>query len=195
MNSKNAKAILAKYTIKKSDYVKRQAKFKQSKDLNFDFLVKSSEIFSNNVEYYKKLRNILGGQLNKSDDFKLEKIIEAIKNKADLSQSHIDFENRLTQQIRGENPELFDELSPGVNAEYIRGCNYLVKEYNYAIENGIKVNTHFTGLRIKYEAKGVKYTSVFDTVAKGMEKGTCLVLRKFPNSVSSLVNLLNDFIV
>jgi hypothetical protein len=171
MSSKNATTIINKYCISKSEYQKRVVKAKKVVDLNFAHLVDAAEIFSNSKDYYKKIRSELQTELTPADNFKLDKIIESITNTGDLPPAHIAFEKTLTNRIRLTRPEIFDQIEVQRDNKYVDASKFIIKEYNSAIEQGIKVKTHFSVIRSLFEKKGHKFTAVFDTIGNSLESG------------------------
>ncbi|MGP8217090.1 MAG: AIPR family protein [Bacteroidia bacterium] len=171
MSTKNASTIIEKYCISKEDYLKKQKKRKAFQDLNFEPLIDSAEIFSNTKEYYKFIKKEMASELSQADISKLDKIIEGIQNKSELPDVLIDFEKTLTQKIRSNSPELFDEIICPREMKYVTACAYIIKEYNYALDKGIIVKTHFINLKHKFEKKGEPLTPIFVTLGETLEKG------------------------
>lgn len=186
MSSKNAQTILKKYCISKSDYQKRLSKYKKLQEVDFALLVDSAEIYSNTKEYYKKVKKAMEKELSTSEIFKLDKIIDSISLVTDVSAAHVEFEKNLTQKMRISQPDLFDSIDVRRDNKFTEASKFVIKEYNFAIEQGSKIHTHFAGLRIKFEKKGSKFTAVFDTIGKGLEKGTIPTMKE--------ISLIGDII-
>ena len=171
MSGKNATAVLAKHCISKENYLKKQNKNRVYHDLNFEPLADSAEIFSNTKDYYKYIKKEMNNELSQTDISKLDKIIEGLQNKSELTPALIDFEKLLTQRIRSNTPELFDEITCQREMKYVAACSYIVKEYNYALDKGIIIKTHFFNLKHKFEKKGEPLTPIFVTLGETLEKG------------------------
>lgn len=178
MNSKNAKFIYEKYCISKSEYQKRVNKYKKIVDVNFAVLVDSAEIYGNTKDFYKKLKKELDGELSNAEVFKLDKIIESLTSNGDISPSHIEFEKNLTQRLRVEKPDIFDNIEVGRDERYTNASKFIIKEYNMAVEQGAKLQSHFSGVRVRFEKKGHKFTSVFDTIGKALETGNIPTMKE-----------------
>jgi len=165
MASQFSQKILGKYLIEE-----KVKKNDDSKEVDFERIQLSIEIFSKGTEFYEELKNKYDG-LSNFQEKKLETIISSIIKLEDLNEDHLRFEKTLINEIRKNNPEIFDQIKTPYNYKVEGTLKLIILKYNQAIENKIDLRDFFKSIDQNPSMGYSKYSSVFNKIALDLSKG------------------------
>jgi hypothetical protein len=165
MSSKIAQQILAKYSI-----VVKEKENGESTEVDFEKIQMNIEVLSKGMEFYNQLRKKYD-MLSKLQEKKMDIIISSIIKLEDLSDEILRFESNLMNEIRKNNPEIFDQINSPYNYQIESTLKLIVLKYNQAIENGIGLKDFFKTIEQKTSEGSNKYASVFNKIALELAKG------------------------
>lgn len=168
-NSDKTSKIIRRYGIDKQVLAKRKSDSVVSEEVSFKELADNVLIHSNGIKYYERIKSYTS-ILEGSQERKLKELLQAIVNKVDLKQSSIQFEKDLTNKLRIEYPNFFDSVKREDNQLH-RTYEYILKQYNLCVNERLDIQEEFQNLEKDWQSKGVKYTSVFNQISKGLLKG------------------------
>lgn len=166
MSSEIAKMILKKYSVA----VKEKGNG-DNQEVDFERIQMNIEVISKGMEFYNQLRKKYDG-LSKFQEKKMDTIISSIIKLEDLSEDNLRFENNLMNEIRKNNPEIFDQINTPYNYQIESTLKLIILKYNQAIESGIGLKDFFKSIEQKTSESNSKYASVFNKIALELEKGT-----------------------
>jgi hypothetical protein len=69
------------------------------------------------------------------------------------------------------NPSIFDELNVQSNQLLSTTLDFVIKEYNFCIQNQEDVKSHFDKISAIAKVKGAKYDSVFSKIGVQLMEG------------------------
>jgi hypothetical protein len=165
MTSKIAEQILSKYSIPV-----KEKKNEGTNEVDFERIQMNIEVLSKGVEFYNQLSKKYDG-LSKLQEKKMDTIISSIIKLEDLSEDHLRFESNLMNEIRKNNPEIFDQINTPYNYQIESTLKLIILKYNKAIENGIRLQDFFKSIEHKTSQTNKKYALVFNKIATELEKG------------------------
>ncbi len=163
--SKMPQQILSKYSIPL-----KEKKFEESTEVDFGRVQMNIEVLSKGVEFYNQLRKKYDG-LFKLHEQKMDTIISSIIKLEDLSEDNLRFENNLMNEIRKNNPEIFDQINTPYNYQIENTLKFIIMKYNQAIERGIGLQDFFKSIEQKSSQTNSKYASVFCKIGNDLTKG------------------------
>lgn len=166
MSSEIAKMILKKYSVA----VKEKGNG-NNQEVDFERIQMNIEVISKGMEFYNQLRKKYEG-LSKFQEKKMDTIISSIIKLEDLSEDNLRFEDNLMNEIRKNNPEIFDQINTPYNYQIESTLKLIILKYNQAIESGIGLKDFFKSIEQKTSESNSKYVSVFNKIALELEKGT-----------------------
>jgi hypothetical protein len=165
MTSKISQQILGKYSIAVKEKTNGE-----TTEVDFERIQMNIEVLSKGMEFYNQLRKKYGG-LTKFQEKKMDTIISSIIKLEDLSEDHLRFESNLMNEIRKNNPEIFDQVNTPYNYQIESTLKLIILKYNQAIENGIGLQDFFKSIEQKTSEGNGKYASVFNKIALELAKG------------------------
>jgi hypothetical protein len=166
MNSKISLQILFKYSIAKNDQISLEPT-----EVNFERIQMNIEVLSKGMEFYNQLRLKYVG-LSKLQEKKIDSIVSSIIKLEDLSDDLLKFESNLMNEVRKNNPEIFDQINTTYNYQIESTLKLIILKYNQAIENGIGIKDFFKTIEKKSSELNNKYAPYFNKIAIELEKGT-----------------------
>ena len=171
LNSHNSSKIFNKYSISKKDLEKKLKTNSKDKEVDFKFLKDNIDIHSKTSEFYKKLNSLLWDNLTDNERNKLSNISALIQQRDDLTTDLVNFENNLIQKIRINFPDVLDNIV--IEEDFIleNTLNYVVRKYNFCIENREDIVSNFDKIGMIAKAKGVKFDSVFNEIGRKLKSG------------------------
>ncbi len=165
MTSKISQQILSKYSV-----AIKEKKNGEPTEVDFEKIQMNIEIISKGMEFYNQLRNKYDG-LSKLQDKRMDIIISSIIKLEDLREDHLRFESNLMNEIRKNNPEIFDQINTPYNYQLKSTLKLIILKYNQAIENGIWLPGFFKFVEQQTAEGNRKYSSVFNKIANSLTKG------------------------
>jgi hypothetical protein len=165
MTSKISQQILGKYSI-----AVKEKKNGEATEVDFERIQMNIEVLSKGMEFYNQLRKKYDG-LSKLQEKKMDTIISSIIKLEDLSEDHLRFEGNLMNEIRKNNPEIFDQINTPYNYQIESTLKLIILKYNQAIENGIGLEDFFKSVEQKTSEGNSKYASMFNKIALELAKG------------------------
>lgn len=165
MTSKISQQILGKYSI-----AVKEKKNGISTEVDFEKIQMNIEVLSKGIEFYNQLGKKYDG-LTKLQEKKMDTIISSIIKLEDLSEDHLRFESNLMNEIRKNNPEIFDQINTPYNYQIESTLKLIILKYNQAIENGIRLQDFFKSVEQKTSESYSKNVSVFNKIALELAKG------------------------
>lgn len=165
MNSKISQQILSKYSIPI-----KEKKRVEATEVDFERIQMNIEVLSKGMEFYNQLRKKYDG-LSKLQEKKMDTIVSSILKLEDLSEENLRFESNLMNEIRKNNPEIFDQITTPYNYQIESTLKLIILKYNQAIENGFGLQELFKTIEQKTSESNNKYASVFNKIALELEKG------------------------
>jgi hypothetical protein len=165
MTSKISQQILGKYSIAAKEKINGE-----STEVDFEKTQMNIEILSKGMGFYDQLKTKYKG-LSNLQEKKIDIIISSIIKLEDLSENHLRFESNLINEIRKNNPEIFDQINAPYNYQIESTLKLIVLKYNQAMENGIGLKEFFKTIEQKTSEGISKYASVFNKIALELSKG------------------------
>ncbi|MCI4670426.1 MAG: AIPR family protein [Bacteroidia bacterium] len=150
--------------------VKKKTK-KAKEEIDFMLLVRNAEIYANTLPYYSRLTGHLDGSLSKLEKYRLGEIISALRENATIKQEYIDFEEGLIHKVRTSNPAIFDQINVERDETWIGAVDFILAQYNQAIETGVSIEEKFRIIKQVAMAKETEYISSFDVIWKDLARG------------------------
>lgn len=165
MTSKISQQILGKYSIAAKEKINGE-----STEVDFEKIQMNIEILSKGMEFYDQLKTKYKG-LSNLQEKKIDIIISSIIKLEDLSENHLRFESNLMNEIRKNNPEIFDQINAPYNYQIESTLKLIVLKYNQSMENGIGLKEFFKTIEQKTSEGISEYASVFNKIALELSKG------------------------
>jgi hypothetical protein len=165
MTSKISQQVLGKYSI-----AVKAKNYGEKMEVDFERIQMNIEVLSKGMEFYNQIKNKYD-RFSELQEKKIDTIISSIIKLEDLSEDVLRFESNLMVEIRGNNPETFDQISAPYNYQIESTLKLIVLRYNQAIENGIRLKDFFKTIEQKTSQASNKYASVFNKIALELEKG------------------------
>lgn len=169
--SDNTLKILSKYSISKKELERRaKAKSKNNTEVDFKFLRDSIDLHSKTSDFFKKINLILWDYLKENERNKLGTISGLIQQKDDLPYELVEFAGNLISKIRGDHPEVFDQINCQENKVLLDTFNFILKKYNHVKDTDEDLLSTFDKIGLLARAKGLKFDSVFTEMAKMLKQ-------------------------
>lgn len=165
MASKISQQILDKYLVPV-----KEINNGEKVEVDFERIQMNIEVLSKGVEFYNQLRNKYDG-LSELQEKKLDTITSSILKFEDLSENNLQFERTLMNEIRKNNPEIFDQLNTPYNYQIESTLKLIILRYNQAIEMGIGLQDFFKSIEQKTSQTNSKYASVFNKIGNELADG------------------------
>ncbi len=165
ITSKISQQILGKYSI-----AVKEKKNGEKTEVDFEKIQMNIEVLSKGMEFYNQLSKKYT-RLSKLQEKKMDTIISSIIKLEDLSEDVLRFEGNLMNEIRKNNPEIFDQINSPYNYQIESTLKLIVLKYNQAIEKGIGLQDFFKTIEQKTSEGSNKYASVFNKIALELAKG------------------------
>ena len=181
--------IIDKYGISKVELKKRKGANDETEEVSFKNLSDNVLINSNGINYYKSIQSnyeLLKG----ADERSISNLVHAIINKKDIEENLVSFESSLTNKLRIEVPDFFDNIEREESLLH-KTLDYIITHYNKCINEKNDVLLEFKKIEAIAKAKQIKYASVFDQIGKNLIKG-------IPPTIKQLYyasNILKDKII
>ena len=181
--------IIDKYGISKVELKKRKGANDETEEVSFKNLSDNVLIHSNGINYYKSIQSnyeLLKG----ADERSISNLVHAIINKKDIEEDLVLFESSLTNKLRIEVPDFFDNIERDESLLH-KTLDYIITHYNKCINEKNDVLLEFKKIEAIAKAKQIKYASVFDQIGKNLIKG-------IPPTIKQLYyasNILKDKII
>ncbi len=165
MSSKISQQILNKYSVSVKDKLKRD-----KTEVDFERIQMNIEILSKGGEFYNQIKKKYD-TLSQFQTKKVDSIISSLLKLEDLSEDLLQFENTLLNEIRKNNPEIFDQIDTPYNYQIESTLKFIILKYNQAIENGIGLLDLFKSIEQKASESTNMFASVFNKIAVELSKG------------------------
>jgi hypothetical protein len=178
LHTDNANKIFNKYSISKKELEKKLKANSKNKEVDFKFLKDSINIHTKTPEFYKKITSLLWDYLSDNERNKLSNISALIQQRDDLTSDLINFETNLIQKIRTAYPDKLDDIVVEENIFLENTLNYIVKKYNFCIEQNEDITSNFDKIGMMAKAKGVKFDSVFNEIGKSLKNGNAPTIKQ-----------------
>lgn len=170
LKSDDSIKIFDKYSVSRKELEKKKIK-SNGNEVDFKFLTDNVNIHSKTPDFFKKLNSLLWDELKDGERNSLANISALIQQKDDLTEELVNFEERLIQRIRIDNPSLFDQIEFTENVLLQNTLNYIVRKYNSSISKKDDVYLVFEKIGDVAKAKGVQFNSVFTEIGKSLQAG------------------------
>lgn len=173
LNTENSIKIFDKYSISKKELEKKTKASLKKKEVDFQILRSSVEIYSRGVSYYKEVIQHLeeANLLDDDEKNRIESLIRLINARADLKEIDINFEERLTNKIKVETPWFFDKIKAVEDPLIIESLELILKNYNNALVKNEDITSVFTKITKIGEQKKISYASIFSEIGKKLSEG------------------------
>ncbi len=165
MTSKISQQILGKYSI-----AVKEKKNGERAEVDFEKIQLNIDVLSKGMEFYNQLSNQYD-RLSKLQEKKMDIIISSIIKLEDLSGELLRFESNLMNEIRKNNPEIFDKITAPYNHQIESTLKLIILKYNQAVDKGIGIIDFFKTIMQKPSEDINNLTSVFDKIALQLSKG------------------------
>jgi predicted ester cyclase len=165
----DTKKIIDKYGVSKVELKKRKGVNDKTEEVSFKNLSDNVLIHSNGINYYKSIQSnyeLLKG----ADERSISNLVHAIINKKDIEEDLVSFESSLTNKLRIEVPDFFDNIEREESLLH-KTLDYIITHYNKCINEKNDVLLEFQKIEAIAKAKQIKYASVFDQIGKNLIKG------------------------
>lgn len=139
-------------------------------EVDFERIQMNIEVISKGIEFYNQLRIKYEG-LSELQEKKLDIIVSSIIKLEDLSENNLQFERTLMNEIRKNNPEIFDQIDTLYNYKIESTLKLIILKYNQAIERGISLQDFFKPNEQKSSQNNDKYASVFYKIGTDLANG------------------------
>ncbi len=170
LKSDDSIKIFEKYSVSRKELEKKKIKSKGN-EVDFKFLTDNVNIHSKTPDFFKKLNSLLWDELKDGERNSLANISALIQQKDDLTEELVNFEERLIQRVRIDNPGLFDQIEFTENILLQNTLNYIVKKYNSSVSKKDDIYLVFEKIGNVAKAKGVQFNSVFTEIGKSLQAG------------------------
>lgn len=160
--------ILEKYSKQKKATDK---KTKKLKEVDFKSLNNYINIHSKTEDFYKKITSLMWEKITDNERNKLSNISALIQQKKDLTPELVSFEENIMRKIRIYQPDIFDGIHYETNTLLEETFNFIVKNYNSAIDKSENIISVFEKIGAIAKHKGTKYDSVFSLIGKDLDAG------------------------
>jgi len=171
MESKNSITIIEKYSASRKEFEKKSKIKIKTTEVDFKILTDNINIHCKTEVFFKKLNSLMWDVTTDNEKKKLENIAALIQQKDNLTPELVAFEESLIQNIRGNHPEIFDQIIYENNKILEDTLNYIIKKYNLSFTNSENLISVFDNLGIIAKNKGIKYNSVFSEIGKALNDG------------------------
>jgi len=171
VKSEDSLKIFDKYSVSRKELEKKLKVKSKVSDVDFKLLTDNVNIHSKTPEFFKKINSLLWDQLKDGERNNLANISALIQQKDDLTQDLINFEERLIQKIRIDNPSIFDGIKFTENTLLQDTLHYVIKKYNSSLSKKDDIYLAFEKIGDVAKAKGIQYNSVFTEIGKGLKEG------------------------
>ncbi|NRS87838.1 hypothetical protein HNQ02_000748 [Flavobacterium sp. 7E] len=171
LENENSLKIFNKYSISKKAIEKKLKNDSKKKEVDFKTLKDSIAIHSKTPEFYKKLNSLMWDDLTDNEKDKLSSISAAIQQKSNLTKDQINSEGVITQKIRVNKPEIYDQINYESNKLLEDTFDYIVAKYNSCIDECENINSVFDKIGAIAKVKQAKYDSVFSEIGKTLNDG------------------------
>lgn len=178
LSTDNSIKIFNKYSISKKELQNKLKSNIKNKEVDFKHIGDTVEIFSKTDSFYKKISSILWNHISDNDKIRLSKLSASIQYIDDLSEELIRFENTFLQKIRINYPEVFDQINITNDDCYKKTLDYVIKKYNYCLENKEDIILSFNKIGLICKSKGIKYDSIFGEIGKRLTSGLAPTIKQ-----------------
>jgi hypothetical protein len=176
VSTNDTKSIIQKYGISKSELNKRKGVNENIEEVDFKYLSDNVLIHSNGVTYYRSIQSNYD-LLTESYERKLSSLVNAIINKLDIEEDLITFESSLTNKLRVDVPDIFDNIEREENLLY-NTLDFVIKNYNKCINEKINILSEFQKIEAIANAKKINFASVFEQIGKNLIKGIAPTIKQ-----------------
>jgi hypothetical protein len=170
MGSTDTNKILRKYTITREEHKKRILKTSKITDVNFKLIQDNVAIHSNGIAFYKNLLTSFT-KFNHNDKERLESIISSVFKHQDIDPKYIEFESQAINKVMTVLPELFDKITIDQENLLFDTLDYIIEEYNSAINNQDDIQKRFEKIGQKAKAGNIKDYATWDRIGSLLAKG------------------------
>lgn len=169
-SNSNAKKFVDKYGIPKDN----ELKTKEKGNLDFTEIEKTVDYASYGTPFFKNLINKLDQKLTSHEEEKIYKNLHALKMHKNIGMEGLIAFDSLIERVRMNQPKLIEVSEQSKDELLIETYNGIMKIYNNAINSGNSIESEFKKISDFAFAKGIKYSSVFDTIGKKLNSGVMI---------------------
>jgi hypothetical protein len=164
--------FVEKYGIQKS----KSKSDSKIDEVDFSILIKTVEIASNGVSYYKELLKKIAPRISEREESKILSYLAQIVKRRDIEEKGVLAIESLIQQISINQPSMFEEISPIKDEKLVNSLNGIIEQYNVAINKNISIESEFHKSYLIATSKSMSYSSVFNTIGKKLSSGQLISL-------------------
>lgn len=186
--SDDTKSIISRYSITQEELEVIENKTNQITEIDFSYLYNNIQLHAKTAKFYNLIKSNYFDKLNSVQIDKLDLICHFISNQKEIPQSYIDFSNSLIEEVRIEKPILFDTHIEE-NESLILALEFIIAEYNSAVENCENLESLFDRLSQMVIKKGLKYDSVFIKIGKQFTDGSAPTVNQIYLLAPSIIEL------
>ena len=166
-SNQNAQKFVEKYGIKK---VKKNSR-KNNHEVDFSIIIKTIEFASKGPSYFKNILRCAQPPLSFHMEEKITKVLHALKMRKDIGEQGVLILEELLERIRINQPKLLRDTVSASDDSLMNSLSGIIEQYSNSISNKITILSEFQKSSDIASAKGIKYSSVFTSIGKNLEKG------------------------
>ena len=166
-SSSNASRFIDKYGVLKTKVLKT----KEKENLDFTEIEKTVNFASYGAHFFKSLINNLEQKLTYHEEDKILKVLHNLKMHKNIGMEGVITLESLIDRVRLNQPGLLELNDQGKEELLIVTYNKILKVFNNAINSGNSISVEFKKISDFAFAKGIKYSSVFETIGKKLNSG------------------------
>jgi hypothetical protein len=166
-SSSNASGFIDKYGVLKTKVLKT----KEKENLDFTEIEKTVNFASYGAHFFKSLINNLEQKLTYHEEDKILKVLHNLKLHKNIGMEGVVTLESLIDRVRLNQPILLELNDQGKEELLIVTYNKILKVFNNAINSGNSISVEFKKISDFAFAKGIKYSSVFETIGKKLNSG------------------------
>lgn len=169
-SASNSLKFIEKYGTPKTKVVKSKLK----EHLDFTEIEKTVNFASYGAHFFKGLMNNLEQKLTNHGEDKILKLVHNLKMHKNIGIEGVTTLEALIDKVRLEKPVILE--SNDQDELLILTYNEILKVYNKAINSGNSIASEFKMISEVANAKGIKYSNVFETIGKKLNSGEMISL-------------------
>ncbi len=168
--------FIEKYGIQKSKTKSNSKSDFKTDEVDFSILVKTVEIAANGVAYYKELIKKMEPGISEREEGKILSYLAQILKRRDIEEKGVLAIESFIHQISVNQPSLFEEITPTKDEKIVNSLNGIIEQYNNAINTKSSIESEFHKSYLLATKKGMRYSSVFNTIGKKLSAGEVISL-------------------
>lgn len=178
----DAQRFIAKYGVPKSKLKDKD----KHQEVDFTIISKTVDFAANGISYYKVLINKLDKKLSPNQENKILGVLQLMKTRRNIDEKGVLLLENLIEQIRTNQPKLLNENPEDYDENLVYSMQSIIQQYNKARSENKSVYDEFKKTYILASNQGIKFSSVFDSIGKGLQAG-------IPPTLSEVYQALNYY--